>query len=127
MGHTHKVEMMKDLCRQAESAVVKARVQTETARGEVERLKEALNKTNADLARREKELQEAATKIIEAEKKVEDLIAAARQEAEERIVEACQSAMEAFKVLVVFKQEKAQAVDSFKASKGFYDAMVVFG
>ena len=96
-------------------------------RGEVEHLKEVLNKTNADLARRKEELQEAATKIIEVEKKAEDLITAARQEAEGRIVEACWSAMEAFKVSVDFEREKAQVVDSFKISEEFYDVMVAFG
>ena len=106
---------------------MEARAQIEIARGEVEHLKEVLNKINADLARREEELQEAATKIVEAEKKVEDLITAAKQEVEGRIIKAYQLAMEAFKVSMDFEWEKAQSVDSFKASEKFHDAMVAFG
>ena len=42
------------------------------ARGEVEHLKEVLNKVNADLTRREEELWKATSKIIKTEKMAKD-------------------------------------------------------
>ena len=49
-------------------------------------------------------------------------IAEVRREAEEWMDEACQLAVESFKVSEDFKRELALAIDSFKMSEEYHDA-----